>query len=423
MKRIHIFFVNVFILTFSSVAIQSIMLWFNSYITNKVGAEGMGLYHLIMSVYGVSVNLATSGISLAVTRLVAQDKPVIKTAVKYSLFFGIFTFVMLFFNAEMVGVVILKDLRTVKSIKILAISMPFIALSSVLNGYFTAKSRVIKTVFALSSELFIKITTTSFLLHIFGYKSTEQACIAIFTGGAVGEIFSFIVLLYLYFKQKGNRNIKYENMLSEIISISMPVAISTYIRSGLNTIKQTAVPQSLQKYGLTYSKALSSYGMINGMVMPIIAFPMSILYSCSNLLVPEIAKSMADNNIKRIKRIVKKALATTSVFAVIVFILCICYYNEISAMIYGNNTCGKYILLMSPIIITMYIDAVCDGMLKGLNLQVYSMKLNIADSVMCIILIPVLVRKFGLYGYIATLYISEILNTTLSLKKLVRVVF
>ena len=61
--------------------------------------------------------------------------------------------------------------------------------------------------------------------------------------------------------------------LKRILRISIPVAITSYIRSGLSTIKQLLIPLRLQKNGMTCDDALSSYGMINGMAMPLLLFP------------------------------------------------------------------------------------------------------------------------------------------------------
>ncbi len=71
----------------------------------------------------------------------------------------------------------------------------------------------------------------------------------------------------------------------------------------------------------------------------------------------------------------------------------------------------------------MYIDAVTDGMLKGLDLQMYSMKYNIIDSALSVVLLLVLLPRFGISGYLAVIYTSEILNTALSIRRLIKAVF
>ncbi len=433
MKKIYVFFINVFILTLASLIIQTVNITFNVWLAKKIGAEGIGLYHLIMSVYGFSVTLATSGISLTVTRLVSEEnalknystvKRIMSLCLCYSFCFGIFSMLLLIFNANAIGTVLLNDIRSVECIKTLALSMPFISLSSALNGYFTALKHVIKTSVVQVFELIIRMCSVSILLSVLLPYGTAYACRAIFIGGVIGEISSFIFIFTLYIIQRKPYTTTTSNgLIKRIISISLPLAVSTYIRSTLNTAKQIIVPKGLQKSGLSYKASLSGYGIITGMVMPVITFPMNILYSCANLLIPELSEYAAKGNTYQIKRIVKKALLTTTAFAIMIFMICFAFHKTIALKIYNNNEAGRFIFILSPIILTMYIDAVADGMLKGLNQQLQSMKYNIIDSVISILLLYLLLPRFGIYGYIAVIYISEIINTTLSVQRLVKVVF
>ncbi len=426
LKKVHLFFVNVFMLTVVSLIIQFISINFNIYITNKIGAEGIGLFHLILSLYTMAVTFSSSGISLTVTRLVSEHLAVhkdtsvsfiLKRCFIYSAFFGIVAFVVLFSKCDFLGEKVLNDERTVMPLKILSFGLPFIAFSSVLNGYFTAVRKVSKSAFSQLFALVFKIIVTVSLL-----KSNNIS--VLFIGIALGELCEFLIMLILYLLEKRNYSvITKNNVTGKMLKIALPVALSTYLRTGLNSFKQIIIPKGLVKSGQLYKKALSDYGVINGMVFPIIAFPMNILYSCSNMLVPELSECVARGNKIQIKRIVKKALKTTVLFSVLVFVFCFIFHKSIASLIYKNNDAGKFLLILCPIILTMYVDAVADGMLKGLNQQLYSMKYNILDSALSVILLLFLLPRYGLYGYIAVIYASEIFNTTLSLMRLKKVVF
>ncbi|MFR9191101.1 MAG: hypothetical protein ACLVL7_13440 [Anaerotruncus massiliensis (ex Togo et al. 2019)] len=73
MKKIQRFFLNAMIMTATSLLMNAVGVWFNLYISGKIGAEGMGVFQLIMSVYSFTVTFAASGINLASTRLVAEE--------------------------------------------------------------------------------------------------------------------------------------------------------------------------------------------------------------------------------------------------------------------------------------------------------------------------------------------------------------
>ena len=69
------FFVQGAVLTAFSLLLRAANIGYRSWLSGKIGAEGMGLYQLIFSVFMLSVTLSTSGISLAVTRMVTAAPP------------------------------------------------------------------------------------------------------------------------------------------------------------------------------------------------------------------------------------------------------------------------------------------------------------------------------------------------------------
>ena len=66
------FIVNGTLMTFVSLLLRFISVSFNVYISNIIGAEGLGLFTLISTVYSFALTIATSGINLATTRLVSE---------------------------------------------------------------------------------------------------------------------------------------------------------------------------------------------------------------------------------------------------------------------------------------------------------------------------------------------------------------
>ena len=73
LKRLKRFITNAMLLGATTILMRSVAVIFNAYVSGKIGAEGMGLYSLITSVYAFAVTLAASGVSLAVMRLVSEE--------------------------------------------------------------------------------------------------------------------------------------------------------------------------------------------------------------------------------------------------------------------------------------------------------------------------------------------------------------
>ena len=72
MDRLKKFFLNGILMTLVALLARYVAVGYNIYLANKIGTVAMGLFTLISSVYGFALTLATSGISLATTRLVSE---------------------------------------------------------------------------------------------------------------------------------------------------------------------------------------------------------------------------------------------------------------------------------------------------------------------------------------------------------------
>ena len=126
------FFLNGVLLTAVGITVRTVALLFNAFITRTVGAEGIGLYTLVGTVYGFAVTFATSGISLTVTRLVAaaignkeeeRVTGILTGAVLYALAFSLIATLVLYFGAGALAERALGDERAKTSLEILAPSL------------------------------------------------------------------------------------------------------------------------------------------------------------------------------------------------------------------------------------------------------------------------------------------------------------
>jgi len=433
LKKVKVFLLNGILLTCTSLLLRSIGMFFGIYISNKIGTEAVGIYGLIMSVYMFFITLASSGINLATSRIISEqmafcNKSGIKTATKkcinYSLFMGLLACIILFLFAPFISSYWLHSKVTSMPLRIIAISLPFLSVSSSINGYFSALRTVKKTATAQVFEQVLKIFFISFLFNYFLPSGIEYACISLVLGSTVSEIASFL-LLFFFYKRDMNKNTdfsinKNENYTKQILRITIPIAFTSYIRSGLSTLKQLLIPLQLEKSGISCEKALSQYGIINGMAMPLIMFPCTFISSFSSLLIPEFSYLNAKKNYEKINFAIDKILKFCFIFSFLIMGIFWCFSEELSNSIYEESSVSTFIKVLSPLIVLMYIDSVVDGILKGLDKQVSVMGINILDLFASITFIYFLLPIQGIKGYIIVLYISEILNGLVSLILLIK---
>ena len=433
MKNITKFCKNAIIMTLTALLMRGVGLAFNVYISNKVGAEAIGLYSLLSSVYGFALTLATSGIALATTRMVAEaigkdNERLIRTSMKkciaYALLFGIAASVLLFFSAEAIGLFWLEDVRTVRPLRMMSVSLPLIAFCSCINGYFTAVRRISKNALSQIFEQAIKIGITVFLLTAVFPGGIENACIALVLGGAVSETFSFFVMLILYLRDtkkyvsRDGEHVSEKKVTRRLLGIALPVAFSTYARSGLLTLEHTLIPIGLRKNGSSREHSLAAYGTLTGMVMPVILFPSALISSFAGLTVPELSECMARGHRGRIKYICERVFQLSAVFSIGVCAVLISFSSELGELIYSSKEASLYIRMMAPLIPVMYLDSTADAMLKGLGEQFYSMNVNIIDALISVALVWFLLPIYGIEGYIFIIFLMEVLNFGLSASRL-----
>ncbi len=442
MNRLRRFMFNGILMAIVALIMRTVAVSFNVYISNKIGAVAMGLFTLITTVYGFAITFATSGINLATTRLVAQSlgdtadvkgipkeksgavNCILRKCLIYAFIFGSAATVILWAFSEKIGVDILRDARTVRSLKVLALTLTPIAVSSVLGGYFSAVRNVYKNAVTQVLGQGIKIYACIGFIALLGANDTESACLAVVCGGALAEILSFLIgaLLYLIgrprsYDRPDTREKK--KITKSLLANALPLALSAYMRSALVTIEHILIPLGLEKSGASRDTSLAAYGTVGSMVFPLVLFPSAISASFAGLLIPEVAESAATNDERRIKGIVCTVMETVLIFSIGCAGVIMSFSLELGSTVYPEaKDAGKYILMIAPLIPVMYLDTAVDSMLKGLGEQVYSMWVNITDAFISVILVAILLPVMGINGYIVTVYFTEILNATLSITRL-----
>ena len=396
----------------------------------KLVQKQFGVFSLVMSVYMFVVTIATSGIGLACTCIVSEQfangnfvngLKAVKSCVLFALLLGLgCSFLVLIFD-DIISTIWLKSVISSKPIFLISIGLPFISISSVLNGYFSAVRKGYKSAVSQGFELFIKIIVTIILLNFYAYQIVESICICLILADVISEICSCILMFVLYKKDSfkyTKRAITGITFKKSIFKIAFPVSATSCIRSGLSTLKQFIIPNRLVLFGLTYSMALSEYGKINGMTMAVLTFPTVFIMSFSNLLVPEFTSLAAKQYKKRILEVCKKVFCATSLFSIALSIIFFLFSDKISFLVFHNLECAKYIKIFSPIILFIYTDNVLDSMLKGLNKQFSVMVCNIIDLILTISILYFLLPSFGIAGYLLAIIVSEIFNFCVSFYQL-----
>ena len=423
------FFINGILSSAVGLGLRTIALIFAAYVSRTVGAEGVGLNTLIVSAYGFALTFATSGISLTVTRLVAshigegrgyENGRVLRGALIYALIFSGTASIALASLSGIIATSFLGDIRAVPPLQVLSLSLIPTALLGVISGYFVARRAVVRSSAIQLFSQAVRITSTVALLIIIGRRGVGEAALALALGITFSEVAALLLALILFGIDVGRHKRGQSPGISllPVAKTALPLALSSYVRSGLLSVEHSIIPRRLKERGDSTGEALSSFGALHGMALPIVVYPMSPLSSFATLLMPEFAEAEGAGDEVRMSRIARLAISATLTYAILAAVLLFIFSEELGYAIYGSYAAGHFISVLAPVVPVMYLDHVVDSMLKGIGEQVYSMWVNIIDSALSVALVWLLIPALGIEGYAVVIIAMEVFNLAFSYMRL-----
>ena len=427
------FFKNSFFLTASNISTGLLGFIFSIYLSKLIGAEGIGLYGIIMPIYNLFICLMTAGIIAAISKLSAiytsngETNNLFKTIdsvaifnIIWSLFIGVFVF----FLAPYISRYGVKDLRTLNAIRVTCPAMVFISLSNILKGYFYGTSKITAPALIDILEKAMRIITISLLVYMFKTKTLSSLVTLAFVSLAIGELQS-LILLYVYYRHviKSISNAPTESrgqLLFNVFVISIPLCINGFLTNIFSTIATLIIPRRLVAAGFEYSIALSMIGRFVGMSLTIVTFPIIVVNSINMLLVPDLSESLSRGEYYNASMRIKKVLKIAFLLGMATMIICQLIPNDLGILFYNRNDLGLYIKACSIAAPILFPANTMFGILNGLNKQGIILRNSLITSsfelvmLFCLTSIP----NINIFSYAITVFFSSILSFTINIMEI-----
>lgn len=429
-----VFIKNAAILTASSLILRFAGIIFKVWLAAKIGAEGIGLYQLVFSVYMFAATFATSGICTAVTRMTSEElvvgnksgiKRILQRCIQLSCVISAVSIAVLFFGTDFIATTLLRESKATLSLKVLAFSLPFMGICSCIKGYFMARRKAAPASTSQLLEQIIRIAVIVLIIGKYDNLRLEYACAAVFLGDTVAEAVS---CLYVYLRYRSDiKRLKMSapsarqpyKLLPAISHIALPITAGRYLNSLLRMIENILVPICLA--GSSGVNGISLFGMIKGMAIPILFFPSTLLGALSTLLLPEMAEAAVRGRKAVVQGISYKFIKITSIISIIFSALFLVAGKQLGKLIYNSDDVGFLLRALSPIVPFMYLDAISDGILKGLDQQKFTFRTSVCDSALRIVMILLFLKKWGIWAFIYIMYFSNFFTAFLNIRRLVKV--
>ena len=422
---------DAFVIGATGMALNLVGLWFNIYLSDTLGTEGIGLFQLIASAYMLATTFATSGINLSVTRIVAEALSLAETrgtatrrfrkCLLVSAVLGLCACALLFFFPGIIAGTVLGRPETEICFRILAFGLPFMSMGSCLNGFFVAERKAYKTAVANGTEELCKVAFTLLVFLIRPPTGIVSGCVGLVFGLVAGEAVSCIVACSFWrFDERRlpRSDGSVAGTVRKMLSIGSPVAASSYLRTGLTTVENLSVPVGLVRYGMSDSDALAAFGSVKSLAVPVIFFPASFMYAFIKVMIPEVTRAYTLGRYDVIRERGGQIIRLTLIFSSVVTGVFLVFYDPLGVLLFNNSETGKLLLYLAPLIPAMYVDGVADGILKGMDEQVAVMRYNIYEAILRLCVVFTLIPVLGFTGFMATVYAGNVINTSFSLARL-----
>ena len=426
-KKLPIFY-SAMLLTAVNLLLRFVGTSFQVYISNRLGAAGVGLLQLVMSVGGLAMVAGMAGIRTATMYLTAEElgksKPrnviwVLSGCFLYSILFSGTVAAVLYSFAPQLAEHWIGDIRTVDSLRLFAAFLPITCLCGVMTGYFTAANRIGTLAAVEVAEQLASMAITMAALQLWAGKDAGRACLCVVFGSGAGGLLTLLCLVILRMNERSGFAPRIP-ISKRLCHAALPLAGADVLKSGINTAEHLMVPKRLGLYPLA-DDPLAAFGCVSGMVFPVMMFPACILFALAELLIPELARCAAASSNQRIRYLVKRGLRVAMIYGIVFCGILFLTARELCMKLYGSPEAGAQLRLYALMIPMLYSDAIVDAMTKGLGQQKICVRYNILTSTLDVIFLYVLLPKYGMTGYFVSFFVTHLLNFLLSLRRLLMI--
>ena len=377
MKKSNPFLTGTLILTAAGFASRLIGFFYRAFLSQTFGEEGMGIYQLLAPVMALSFSLTAAGVQTAVSKFSASETTthdyraslhILAAGFLLSMPLSILCTWFLYQYSDFIALRFLFEERSAPLIRVFALSIPFCSIHSLFNGYFYGIKRAkIPAITQIGEQL-----------------------------ARVGSVF----LICGHLQAHGQ---------------TLPLTASRIAVNLLQSIEAVSIPGCLLLYGLTNTQALSVYGVLTGMALPLILFPAALVNSACVLLLPVISEADESGNHTAIRRAVKRAVRSCLLFGLLCTICFLLFGRFAGSFLFNSHLAGSFILTLSFICPLLYLSGALSSILHGLGKTGVTFLFNIVTLSTRLFFVFCLIPKLGIQGYLYGLLVSQFLSMLLTL--------
>lgn len=429
------------ILTVTGLVSRFIGFFYRIFLSNVFGAEGMGIYQLISPVLALSFSLTVSGIQTAISKYVASETSTRDYKASFRTLWAGFLIAMalsfactfyIYLGADHIARVFLMEERTAPLLRIIALSIPMATVHSCINGYFYGIRKTAIPAFSQLAEQICRVGSVYLIYFIckrHGLTPTISfAVVGLVLGESASMIVSVVAILArahqvfpasLLGRRRQNTQpfcaviTVYQHITKQLLRLAVPLSANRLVLNLLQSVEAIYIPNRLMAYGLSNANALSVYGVLTGMSLPLILFPSAITNSISVLLLPIVSEADASGNQAAVRRAILTSIRCCLLLGfgcTAMFLLC---GRLAGRLLFHSELAGSFILTLSFICPFMYIASTLNSILNGLGKTVQTFLFSVISLLLRLLFVFFAIPAYGIKGYLWGILASQMLQTSL----------
>ena len=456
-------FTGTLILTLSGFLARILGFYNRIFLSNLIGAKELGIYQLIFPIYMLCFSLCCHGFETGISNLTSrffakgQKKNahhLVRLGCLLSFCLSVLLMFCLFEGADYLSTFILKEASAAPSLKIAALSLPFVSIKACLHGYYIglnhsaipAVSQIIEQITRVGGIYFLSIS-----VFILGADARIAAW-----GMVLGEGASTLYTIFAYFhtlisenrtsSYKSRQNIKNRHynkkcipknkfsfqtdsslltareLLGHFFSFSIPISVNHFCLTIISSLETMLIPFMLEIFFHSHTQALETYGTLTGMALPFLFFPATIINSLSVMLMPAISSAYDQKQHRQMENTISISLhfcLLVGIFSTFAFLM---YGTVLGETIFHSKEAGQYVYSFSLLCPFMYTAQTSSSILNGFGKTKQTLYHNLLGVGIRIFFILILVPAKGISGYLIGLLIGYSFQILLNIFRIYQVV-
>lgn len=412
---------GVLILSAAGILVKILGVFYKIPLTTLLGDDGMGFFSGAYTIYLFFYLLATAGLPIALSMMVAKARvsggteavrSIDRVASRLFWTLGIVFSALLFFCAPLFARMI-GNPGAAMPIAAIAPSLLFAAVMGEVRGYFQGFQFMLPTALSQITEAVGKVILGVFLANLAlrrGYPAENVAAFAIL-GITISSGFSMLMLLIMKAKYTRRRVIRrgqrlrdfssLRGILSELVRIALPITLSSSVISLSGVLDLVTVMHRLQSVGYSAEIANAIYGNYTALAGSMVNMPIVLIVPISTGLVPYITASLAEGRRDRVRTTVETALRSTLLIAMPAAFGMSALAKPILCLLFEDGaaqSAAPLLAILAPSLIFTALANVTGSILQsvgGVSIPVLSMT---AGGCVKLVLSWFLIGKIGIYG-------------------------